>query len=121
MGGAVTYSLYWRALRGSSSPHVRGSGYACAPPVGLQHRLQCSGGTGEVAVVDATVIQLAGELAEQLRPVSPGRFEEYADLHPSLDHLDRSSVGGRGTEPVPGLGAGRWPNTSWGSALGFPA
>jgi hypothetical protein len=65
-----------------------------APPVGLQHGLQCSGEPGEVAVVDATVGQLASELAEQLRPVSPGRFEGDADLNPSLDHLHSSPVGG---------------------------
>ncbi len=50
------------------SVHVRGSGYVCAPPVGLQHGLQGSGEAGEVAVVDTTVVQLVARSSS-----SPGQ------------------------------------------------
>lgn len=42
------------------------------PPVGPQDRGQCLAEGGEGPVVDAAVIQLTGELAEQPRPVSRG-------------------------------------------------
>jgi hypothetical protein len=32
------------------------------PPIGLERGLQCSGEAGEIAVVDAAVVELAGEL-----------------------------------------------------------
>jgi hypothetical protein len=70
--------------------------------VGLQHGLECSGEAGKVTVVDAPVVQLAGKLDEELRPVAPGRFEGDADLDVSFHHLDCSSFGGRGASLFPG-------------------
>ena len=68
---------------------MRGSGPVSAPPVGLQHQLECSGEAGEVAVVDATVGELAGELTEQQRPVAAGGRAGDADLNHPFDQLDR--------------------------------
>ena len=52
-----------------------------------------SGGHGlgegrEVAVVEAAVVDLGGELAEDTRPVSTGRREDDRNLDPALDDLD---------------------------------
>ncbi len=73
-----------------------------AQSVGLQHELPCTGEAGEVAVVDATVVQLAGELAEQLRQVPPGGVKREPHLDPPLDDLDGGSAGGRGSCLFPG-------------------
>ncbi len=69
--------------------HVGGSGHACAPPIGLQRGLQCPGEAGEVTVVDTTVVQLAGELAEQPRPVMAGGRQRASDLDAPLDDVQR--------------------------------
>jgi hypothetical protein len=59
------------------SGEVRCAAPAGPPPVGPQDRVQCPGEGGQVSVVDAAVIQLTGELAEQPRPASTGRLEGY--------------------------------------------
>jgi hypothetical protein len=84
------------------SLQVGGAGPVGPPPVGPQHGLQCPAEAGEVAVVDAAVIQLAGELTEQLRSVPAGRLEGDTDLDPPLDHLHRGSAGGRSAGLFPG-------------------
>ncbi len=81
---------------------VRGAGPPGPPSVGLQHGLQCPAEAGEVAVVDAAVVQLAGELTEQLRPVSAGWLEGDTDFDPPLDHLHRGPLGGRSAGLFPG-------------------
>jgi hypothetical protein len=43
----------------------------------------------QVAVVDATVAELADELLEKLWPVPPRRGQRDVDAHQSFDHLDR--------------------------------
>ncbi|SFU07591.1 hypothetical protein SAMN05660657_05411 [Geodermatophilus amargosae] len=51
---------------------------------GVQGGAECR----EVALVDAAVPQLAGQLVEERRPV-PSRWRDgHADLDPALDHLD---------------------------------
>jgi hypothetical protein len=40
---------------------------------GLEHCVERRGETGEVAVVDPAVVELAGELVEQVGPVPAGR------------------------------------------------
>ncbi len=80
----------------SRSLHGGRASHACAHSKRLQHRLERPGEAREVAVVDAAVVELIGEFAQQPRPVSPSRFQGDADLHPSLDDLDRGPArGGR--------------------------
>ena len=89
----------------SSSGHSREVGRATPagpPPVGLQDRVQCPAEGGQVPVVDAAVIQLTGELAEQPRPVPAGRLEGDADFDPPLNHLHRRTAGGRCAALFPG-------------------
>src|SRR3712207_1501370 len=57
------------------SGEAGGAAPAGPPPVGPQHRLQRPAERGQVAVIDAAVVQLTGELAEQPRPVPTGRLE----------------------------------------------
>jgi hypothetical protein len=116
----VSASRYWRSTGDRRSVHGAGAGPVGAPPVCLQYRLQRPGEDGEVAVVDAAVVQLAGELAEQQRPVSPGEFEGNAYLDPSLDHLDGGSAGGRSSRLFPGPmpAGGRAPLRDWSPASG---
>jgi hypothetical protein len=80
-----------RSLQGGRPGHV------CAHLIRVQRRLQRPGEAGEVAVVDAAVIELIGEFAQQPRPVSPSRFQGDADVHPSLD--DRYRGPARGGRP----------------------
>jgi hypothetical protein len=88
-GTSSSAARCWGTTGDWSSVHGACAGHVGAPSVGLQHGLQCPGKAREVAVVDATVVQLACELAEQRRPVPPGGFEGDTDLDPSLDDLDR--------------------------------
>jgi hypothetical protein len=103
-----------RSLQGGRSSHV------CAHSIRVQHRLQRPGEAGEVAVVDAAVIELIGEFAQQPRPVSPSRFQGDADVHPSLDDLDRAPArGGRpGLFPRAVAAGGRTPLGDRSSASG---
>ena len=66
-----------------------------SPAVGSENGTQGRGQLGEVAVVDATVVELAGELGEQPGPVPAGRRGWHADFHVSFHHVDRGSSGGR--------------------------
>ncbi len=88
----------WR----SGSAHVGGAGPTRPPPVGLQYGLQCSTEAGQVAVIDAGVVQLLGQFAEQRGPVPPGRLERDPDLDAPLDHLHRRSAGGHSSALFPG-------------------
>jgi hypothetical protein len=93
--------------RSSSSGSGRSGEVRCAaparpPPVRPQDRVQCPAEGGQVPVVDAPVIQLTGELAEQPRPVSTGRLEGYTDLDPPLDHLHCRPAGVRRAALLPG-------------------
>ncbi|RZU30542.1 hypothetical protein BKA19_0160 [Blastococcus saxobsidens] len=93
------------ALRGGACGHsgeVRCAAPARPPPVRPQHRVQCPAEGGHVPVVDAAVIQLTGELAEQPRPVPAGRLEGYTNLDPPLDHLHCRPTGVRGAALLPG-------------------
>ena len=102
-----------RSLQGGRSSRV------CAQSIRVQRRLQRPGEAGEVAVVDAAVIELIGEFAQQPRPVSPSRFQGDADVHPSLD--DRYRGPARGGRPglFPRAVATGGLSTTWGSVLGF--
>jgi hypothetical protein len=44
---------------------------------------------GKVAVVHATVVQLAGKFTEQPGPVATGRCDGDPDLHAPLDDVHR--------------------------------
>jgi hypothetical protein len=72
-----------------------------APPVSLQYGLQfpCQG--GKVAVVDAAVVDLVGEFAEDSRPVPAGRRERDLDLHPPLDDVDGGETRGGSSRLLP--------------------
>jgi hypothetical protein len=52
---------------GGSNPYVR------TPAIGIQHGVERDREVGEVAVVDATVVELASEVVQQPGPVSAGR------------------------------------------------
>jgi hypothetical protein len=76
----------------ADSVRTRRSVLVGSPPVRLQHRLQCSAQPGEVAGVDPTVAQLAGELTEEPLPVSSARFAGNLDLHDPFHHANRSAT-----------------------------
>jgi hypothetical protein len=59
---------------------VGSAGEVRSSPVSLKYGLQGSRQSGQVAVVDPFVVQLAGELAEQPRPVTEGGRERDLDL-----------------------------------------
>ncbi len=101
-GTSSSAARYWGTTGDRSSVHGWSAGHVGAPSVGLQHGLQCPGEAGEVAVVDATVVHLARELAEQRRPVPPGGFEGDADLDPSLYHLHGGPARARSSRLLPG-------------------
>jgi hypothetical protein len=58
--------------------------------VGLLNDPQRSTQIPEVPVVDATVVELVGELGEQVHPVPARRGSRYANLDRSLDDAHRS-------------------------------
>src|SRR4051812_47237732 len=60
LGGRRLLEDFWRP----GSVHLGGAGSAGPPPVGLQPGLQCSAEARQVAVVDAAVVQLLGQLAD---------------------------------------------------------
>ncbi|MGY1637172.1 hypothetical protein ACI78V_11025 [Geodermatophilus sp. SYSU D00742] len=61
--------------------------YKRASVVGVEDGPQCRGERSEVAVVDTAVLQLAGQLAEERRPVPSRGCDRYADLDPALHHV----------------------------------
>jgi hypothetical protein len=70
--------------------------------VGAQDGVQRDRQTGEVAVVDAPVIELTDELAEQPRPVAAGGCDGRWHLHAPLDEPHSRASGGGGTGLFPG-------------------
>jgi hypothetical protein len=75
--------------------HIRASA------VGVDDSPQCRGQRSEVAVVDTTVLQLAGQLAEKRRPVPSGGDDWHADLDLTLDYLHSRPPGGRRAALLP--------------------
>jgi hypothetical protein len=77
------------------SPELRQASVAAsvadirASAVGGEDGVQRRGQRQQVAVVDAAVLQLVGQLAEEEAPVPTRRRERRRDLDPSLDDLDR--------------------------------
>jgi hypothetical protein len=72
---------------------VRGSNpYVRTPAIGIQHGVERDREVGEVAVVDATVVELASEVVQQPGPVSAGRRGGDGDLDAPLDDLDRGEA-----------------------------
>jgi hypothetical protein len=63
-----------------------------AAVVGLEDGVECDGQSGEVAVVDASVIELLGQLLQGLGPVPAAERQPCRDLHASLDDLDGGSA-----------------------------
>lgn len=61
-------------------------------PVPLQYGLQGPRYGGQVTVVDPPVVQLAGELTEQPRPVAAGGHERHLDFDAPLDELHRGQT-----------------------------
>ena len=68
----------------------------------LDYGLQCPSQAGEVAVVDAAVIQLTGQFAEQTRPVTPTWDERNRHLDAALNDLHGGQARGRGSALFPG-------------------
>jgi hypothetical protein len=101
-GTSSSAARYWGTTGDRSSVHGRGAGHVSAPSMGLQHGLQCAGEAREVAVVDATVVELTRELAEQRRPIPPGGFERDTELDPSFDHIHGGPARGRSSRLLPG-------------------
>jgi hypothetical protein len=129
--GCASASGYGRKTGGicrSGSERLGGAGRAGAPPVGSQYRLQCSVESGQVAVVDAAVGELCGELVEQPRPVPAGWLQRDAELDLPFDNLHRGPVGGGGAGLLPGSVAagGRAPlrdrtSAAWSDRSGAPS
>jgi len=73
---------------------VRGSNpYVRTPATGIQHGVERDREVGEVAVVDATVVELASEVVQQPGPVSAGRRRGHGNLDAPLDDRDRGEAG----------------------------
>src|SRR5687768_5282372 len=98
---------YWSL----GSEQVGSAGEVRSSPVPLQYGLQGPRQSRQVAVVDPSVVQLAGELAEQPRPVAAGGRERHLDLNASLDELNCGQTGGSrpGLLPRPVPAGGRAP------------
>jgi hypothetical protein len=82
---------------------------SCAAPVpdvrasamGIEEGIQCRGECGEVTVVYAAVLQLAGRLGEERSPVPTRGRDRGRDLDPALDDLDSRAAGRRGPRLLP--------------------
>jgi hypothetical protein len=74
---------------------------ACAAPipdvpasaVSVEDGVQRLGKRNEVTVIDAAVLQLAGQLGEERSPVPTCRRYRGRDLDPALDDLDSRATG----------------------------
>ena len=73
-----------------------------ASVVGVEDAAQSRGEGGKVAVVDATVVQLAGKLAEHCDPGPAGRRRGDTDLHLTLDDVYGRAAGRRRSCLFPG-------------------
>jgi hypothetical protein len=56
--------------------------------MGSQDGSQCRGESCQVAVVDAAVVHLTGQLGEQRYPFPSDRSDGRGDLDPPFDDLD---------------------------------
>lgn len=83
---------------------------SCAAPVpdvgvsavGIEDGVQRRGECNEVTVVDAAVLQLAGQLGEERSPVPTHRRRRGRDLDSALDDLDGRAAGRCGPRLLPG-------------------
>src|SRR3569833_1709644 len=79
------------ACRDSGAGEVWRSSPARASLLGLQNGLQDAGETRQIAVVNATVVELFREVLEQSRPVLSCRLQGDPYRHAPLDHLTAES------------------------------
>jgi hypothetical protein len=96
------------------SPPRQPLGCAAAPVQGTHNVIDGCGDGGQVSVVDRALLDLAGELPQQIHPRQLSR-PRRRDGGRSLDDLE--GVRKRQREPAPWPGAGWWPNTTSGSVL----
>src|SRR3954468_25110919 len=73
-----------------------------SPTEGVEDGGERGGEGQQVAVVDAAVVELACEVAEQSRPVLAPCGGRLGDLHPPFDNPDRRQPGGRSPGLLPG-------------------
>src|SRR5688572_3832743 len=75
---------------------------AASPTEGVQDGGERGGEGQQVAVIDAAVIELAREVAEQSRPVPAPGGGRLGNFHPPFDNPDRRQPGGRSPGLLPG-------------------
>jgi hypothetical protein len=72
-----------------------------ASAAGIEDAVQRRGECNKVTVVDAAVLQLASQLAQQRHPVPTRWRDRGRDLDPTLDDLDSCAARGCGPHLLP--------------------
>jgi hypothetical protein len=85
-----------------ASPHER------APAIRVDPCDERAAKSDQITVIDAAVVKLVGEVAEDAWPLLPSWRDWGGDLHVPFDDLDRREAGGRCSGLLPGALPAGW-------------
>jgi hypothetical protein len=84
MGGVTPLAGGWSPRTADGGTTGCSDSDAVTSAVGLQDGVERAAEVGQVAVVDAAVVELVGEFLEQTGPVPPRWRDRYPHLHRAL-------------------------------------